>query len=180
MDIEPLDPWLSHRARPSDAVVDTVVLHATGGSTASGAIETLRERGLSYHFIIEPDGHIYKCCPASARASHAGNSYGPHEQANGVSRSQDSGSNFRDGCSVNSYTIGISFVNRDTGTDPYEAAQVDAAAQLVESLKTQFPALKWITTHKIVSPGRKTDPAGFDIDAFGSRVGLRVWRYGAR
>lgn len=159
MDILPLTQWLKHEKRVKPC--DTVVLHATAGGTAAGAIETLRERKLSYHYLIEDqrehDGRIVKCCPSNSVAYHAGVSKGPH------------------GRGVNAYSIGISFVNANTGDDPYSQAQFSACAELVEALKGQFP-LKWLTTHYWISPGRKTDPKGFDVEKMAKVVGLALWK----
>lgn len=178
MTIYPLDPPLAHHLRVASPSL--IVLHATGGSTASGAIDTLREKGFSYHYLIEgpreQDGKVIKCVPASSVAYHAGNSYGPHEEQAHVSSHQDDGSNFVAHCSVNSYSLGVSFVNMDDGVAPYSEAQVDSAAELVKELVAAYPTITAITTHKIVSPGRKTDPTGFDVASFGQRVGLPVWR----
>jgi N-acetyl-anhydromuramyl-L-alanine amidase AmpD len=39
--------------------VDYIVVHSTEGQTASGAIQTISERGLSIHYVIDRDGTIY-------------------------------------------------------------------------------------------------------------------------
>lgn len=159
MDIHPLDKWLAHKARILEC--DTVVLHATAGPTASGAIQTLRQKKLSYHYLLEDqrehDGRIIKCVPSRSVAFHAGESRGPH------------------GRWVNNYSLGISFVNDNLGHDPYSQKQFDACAELIEALKGDFP-LKWLTTHYWISPGRKSDPKGFDIEGMGRRVGLALWK----
>ena len=46
--------WLANRKRTK--ALTTVVLHATGGSSLSGAVSTLIARGLSYHYIIDKVG----------------------------------------------------------------------------------------------------------------------------
>jgi len=184
MDIVALPSWLASRARKSTTVVDTVLLHATAGTSLSGALSALRNGELSYNYLIEDarhghDGRITKSVAASRVAFHAGNSYGPHEEKRGVSRVQDRRKRFVAGCGVNEYTIGVSFVNANDGVDPYSKAQFDAARVLIVALKGQFPGLKWLTTHAIVSPGRKSDPRGFDVDRLASETGLAVWRYGS-
>ena len=174
--VTPVAPWLAHRDRALDPTL--VVLHATAGGNVSGAVETLRDRGLSYHAIVAPDGLIFKGCPLGSVAFHAGNSYGPNEAARGVSRAQNKVKEFtaRPTPCVNGYSVGLAFVNLDDGKDAYDAPQVDALAWFVGEVRKQFPGIKWITTHAIVSPGRKIDPLGFDLDAFAKRVGLPVWR----
>jgi len=63
--------------------VDTIVIHTTEGSTASGAIETIANRDLSVHYMIDRNGDIYSSSrppaqfasafvPENQPASHAG------------------------------------------------------------------------------------------------------------
>lgn len=139
---------------------DTVVLHATAGPTFTGAFATLRNRELSYHYIIEDerekDGLVRKLVPYGRVAYHAGASVGPH------------------GKNVNNYSVGISFVNRNDGVDGYSQAQYDAALDLIEELRAVLP-LKYVTTHALISPGRKTDPKNFPLEQLARDCGLEVW-----
>lgn len=155
MQTTPLTPWLPHKARVKPC--DTICLHATAGGSAEGAISTLRKRGLSYHYIVEKNGHIYKCVPSESVAYHAGVSKGPH------------------GTGVNSYSIGISFVNLNDGRDQYTQEQFDACESLVAALRGAFP-IRYLTTHYWVSPGRKTDPKGFDVEKLARKEGLEIWK----
>lgn len=139
----PLPKWLASRSRR--AKVSTIVLHATAGGSLSGAVSTLIQRELSYHYLIDKDGKVVKAVPYTREAFHAGKSFGP------------------EGSGVNRYSIGISFVNRNDGKDPYTQAQVDSCRELVEELAGAIASLRWITTHYAVSPGRKTDPKGFPV-----------------
>jgi N-acetyl-anhydromuramyl-L-alanine amidase AmpD len=152
-----------------------LVLHATAGSDLQGAVDTLRQKGFSYHYIIEKDGTCTKCLPSTNVAYHAGNSYGPLEAESGVSRQQDSASNFVAGCSVNSYSLGVSFVNLNDGQDEITEAQLVTLGDLVEQLKGAFPGFCTVTTHAIVSPGRKTDPITLDLESVANRIGLIPW-----
>ena len=139
---------------------DTVVLHATAGSTFQGALSALKSRELSYHYIIEDeretDGLVRKCVPYGRVAYHAGKSFGPK------------------GSNVNNYSIGVSFVNRNDGVDGYSAAQYKACLGLIEELKKALP-LKHITTHYAISPGRKSDPRNFPIKKMAEDCGLQLW-----
>ncbi len=171
-----LQPWLEHGAERKGT--ELLVLHATAGSSASGAIDTLRERGLSYHYIVAKSGEIIKCAPTSVEAYHAGNSYGPLEEARGLSREQDSEHRFVCDPGVNHYSIGISFVNMNDGVDGYTPEQTESGLWLAARVRDEFPGLKWVSTHAILSPGRKSDPLGYDLDAFASSCGLKPWRYG--
>lgn len=146
-------------SRPRKRPVTTVVLHATAGGTFLGAWSTLKLKGYGYHalFPAERDkdhGWVIKCVPDSRTCAHAGKSVGP------------------DGPSVNAYSLGASLVNMNDGKDPYSDEQYQASIERVASWVMAYPTIKWITTHYWVSPGRKTDPKGFDMSRF--MRGLRV------
>jgi N-acetyl-anhydromuramyl-L-alanine amidase AmpD len=159
VNIKSLGYWLASRARKVPC--DTVVLHATAGSTFTGALSALKSRELSYHYIIEDerenDGLVRKCVPYGRVAYHAGKSFGPR------------------GNNVNNYSVGISFVNRNDGHDGYSKKQYQACLELIYDLKLAIPTLKYITTHAIISPGRKTDPRNFPIEQMAQDCGLHLW-----
>jgi N-acetyl-anhydromuramyl-L-alanine amidase AmpD len=138
--------------------VDTIVLHATAGTSIDGAVTTLYQRGLGYHYLIGKSGKVVKGCAANRVTYHAGESVGPQ------------------GRWVNRYSVGIAFVNLNNGTDPYTSAQEVSVRHLIGQLQGQFPCLKWITSHAIISPGRKTDPRSYDLDRLARHVNLKVWR----
>ena len=175
MSVECIQPWLAHRPRRGATVVDTLVLHASGNDDLQQTVEQLKEKGLSYHYIIDPMGLPHKCVPYSAVAFHAGNSYGPHEATRGTSRQQDAHHNFVEMTSVNEYSIGICLISPDTGTVTYTQEQIDACVWLIKELKTSVPALKYITTHYLVSPGRVSDPTHLDIVRLAKKAGLEIW-----
>lgn len=150
-----LADWLAHRPRVG-ATVQTLVLHATATDTLEDALAALRERGLSYHFLIDRDGEVIQLVPAEACAFHAGESLGPQ------------------GPAANGYSIGVSFVNRNDGVDPITPEQEHAVRSLVASLSESFP-LRWVTTHAAIAPGRKDDPVGYDVGALASDCGLEPW-----
>jgi N-acetyl-anhydromuramyl-L-alanine amidase AmpD len=174
--VTPLSPWLAGHARPIGTKVTLLVLHATAGSDVNGAIETLKLNGLSYHALIAKDGRMFKGLPFSSVAYHAGSSYGPREAERGVSRVQRKDKTFVAGCSVNTYSVGMAFVNRNDGKDPFSAMQTKNGIWLAGQVAIMYPELKWVTSHAIVSPGRKSDPLGYDLDAFAREAGLEVWR----
>ena len=117
-----------------------IIVHATAGASGQSSVEWLSRGSLGYAFIIERDGSVITCIPKELVAYHAGKSIG------------------WDGPNCNSYTIGIAFANMDNGRDPITKAQLDTLAELVADLKRKVPSLKYISTHKWVSPGRKVDP----------------------
>lgn len=152
--IEVLKMQLVSRARR--AAVTTIVLHATAGESASGAISWLRKIGLSYHYVIAKDGTVFKCVPYGREAFHAGVSNGPT------------------GANVNRYSIGISFANRNDGIDPYTEEQIRQCDLLIADLKNAIPGLAYLTTHYAIAPKRKTDPKGFPCSRVNS-AGLQMW-----
>ena len=48
------------------------MLHTTGGGSVLGAVETLKARGLSYNYIIDPLGIVYELVNYKNCAWHAG------------------------------------------------------------------------------------------------------------
>lgn len=155
--------WFAHRPRPRGMRPDTVVLHATAGATLAGAIETLRERGLGYHYLIDKNGDVWKGAPTLRLVGHAGDSVGPH------------------GPRVNGYSIGVSWVNLNDGEDPLTPAQMESAIALLRELRDGLPDLKWLTTHYAITVRtdgsyRKSDPRGVDVVALASATRLQAWK----
>ncbi len=194
MEIRLIRPELKSSPRPAGVDLDTIVLHSTAGrerpdNSVANAVSTLRSKGYAYHYLIARDGTIYKGCASMRMCSHAGSSYGPQEQAAGVSMKQYpyNSSNvskkrvhhFEAGCSVNRYSIGISFVNMNDGSESYTDAQIEACQTLITVLAGSLPTIRYVTTHYEVSPKRKSDPfgPGFDLDAMGAKVDLEVWKF---
>lgn len=54
--------------------IDYIVIHCTEGSSAVSATSTLRERGLSIHYLIERNGNLIKYYSEQLLAQHAGHS----------------------------------------------------------------------------------------------------------
>lgn len=156
MDVLKLPVWLASRPRRAD--VTTVVLHATAGGSLAGALSALRQRELSYHYLIAKDGTITKAVAYTREAYHAGKSFGPGGQH------------------VNRYSIGVAFVNRNDGIDAYTPAQLLSAEGLLVDLRRSIPTLRWLTCHYSISPGRKSDPRGFPALALAHTTRLEGWK----
>lgn len=133
--------------RPDNAIVDTVVIHATVIPTLEKtALAFYRESSkVSAHFTIGRDGSIVQSVSTFMRAWHAG-------------KSRD----WRGHDNLNDFSVGIELVNLDDGKDPYPDKQIEALKALIRVLKRRFP-LTQITSHQYVALpfGRKNDPAGF-------------------
>jgi N-acetylmuramoyl-L-alanine amidase len=149
-------PSPNHGARPSGVAVDCIVLHADGGASDGGTISWIGSpaSGVSYHYLIGRDGTAYQFVDDDRRAWHAG-----------VSQ-------FAGRANCNDFSVGVAFANNQQG-ERFTPQQIAQGASLVVDLcRTYGIPLKRITTHAVVSPGRKTDPGPlFDLEAFIARVG---------
>jgi AmpD protein len=139
--------------RPAGTVINTIVLHADSAPKVAGSIEWLRDPAsrVSYHVLLGRLGDCYQFVPFDKKAWHAGKS---------VFEGEDD---------VNRFSIGVSFGNRNDGKEPYTEAQYQKGAELIRELMVLFPSITKdrITTHAIISPGRKTDPGPkFDLPYF--------------
>lgn len=130
-----------------------IVLHATAGSSYQSAKSAYLMRLVSAHFTVEKSGKVWQNVPLERCAYHAGAS-----TWDGVDW-------------LNWHSIGIEMVNLNrpvndrltSRPDPYPAQQVAAVKALVLGLAERFD-IGWqgILTHAMISPGRKSDPTGFD------------------
>lgn len=144
-------------------MVNTLVFHGTASKKASGiqVIENwLRKITVmaSYHYLIDRDGTVFKAVAAGRKAWHAGISKGPS------------------GWGVNNYSIGIAFVTDEK--EPITREQMASAVKLTAALSAANPALEFVTRHKDIAPGRKSDPAQLtlrQISEIERAGGLRHW-----
>lgn len=144
-----------------------IVLHATAGTTLAGALSTLYEAKLGYHYLIDRQGVIFKGAATQHVVAHAGTSIGPLGEG------------------ANSYSIGISFVNKNDGIDEYTSAQYASAQWLIDELCRANPSIAWITTHRAISlrarnrrTGKisgKTDPRAFKTRKLNLPDGVNWW-----
>lgn len=174
MSVVPLNPWLAHRPRRGNTVVDTAVIHSCEGESVESLVQQLRAQDHSYHYIIDENGTIYKGVPFSATAFHCGNSYGPHEAQRGISAERDAAGSYVEHPCVNEYSLGLCFVlPNDEGS--YTAEQLKACTTLLTDLKTPLPKLKYLTGHAQVSPGKFHDPVNLDLNELAKACGLEFW-----
>jgi AmpD protein len=100
---------------------------------------------VSAHAVIARDGGVTQYVKFQDRAWHAGKSCFEEREA------------------CNDFSIGIELEGSDE--QPYEPAQYQALARLVQALCKAYPGLsaQRIVGHSEIAPGRKTDPgAAFD------------------
>lgn len=139
--------------------VRCVVIHATAGELG-GALSWLTNvtSRVSADFVIDRSGRIWQINP-DMRAWftwHAGMSQWRGLAVQG---------------SLNPVSVGVELVNRNDGRDPYPEAQLRSAILLTALLCHGFDIpVAHVCGHYECSPGRKTDPAGLDMDWFRNRV----------
>lgn len=149
-------PMATHhgKSRPG-SLVDLLVIHTTAGGDALGTIHWMngQEKQISYHYVIAHDGMIYKMCPVTTVAYHAGDSAFPANFAKAPHQ----------GTSVNARSVGISFANMNNG-EPLTEAQLDSGLWLCGAfcrgtVATVDPiSVDHIVGHSEVAPLRKSDP----------------------
>lgn len=149
-------PTPHYNARPGGTLIDLIVIHADAGKTDAGTIGWIGNptSKVSYHYLIGRDGRVYQFVADDMRAWHAGVSV------------------FNGEANCNDYSIGVSFCN-DMAGELYPTGQVDAGVALVSVLcgRHSIPVDR-ITTHAVISPGRKHDPGSlFPLTPFLARVG---------
>ena len=141
--------------------VRMVVMHATAGThpgdfnwlRRGGGVVDGKDRPVSVHYYIDKRGDITQMVEDADTAWHVG-------------RSEWTVDGRRvDGC--NPISIGIELENRNTGRDPYPQVQYDAALALTRDLVARYAIpRRQLARHLDISPGRKTDPAGFEWARF--------------
>lgn len=157
-----------------------IIIHYTGGGSVSGAIRTLRRRGLSYHFIVDRQGEVHQGGALNRKAFHAGlsnwkglenmnnHSIGIsaanwgwlNKQVNGQYGRVDANNNplttffDRDEVKLAPHFGGIS----RRGWELYPEKQVEKIKALCALLVKTYPTIKDVIGHDDISPGRKFDP----------------------
>jgi N-acetyl-anhydromuramyl-L-alanine amidase AmpD len=107
---------------PRSGPVDMITIHHTAGNLVGDMRTFLFEGTVSVHYLVGPDGAIYKLVEDSKSAAHAGVSF--WQGVNGL----------------NSRSIGIE-ISHKTGAE-YPPAQIDAVVGLVQRLAAAFPNIK--------------------------------------
>jgi len=139
--------------------ISAIVMHATANGSLQGVINWFNRQDaqVSAHYTIGKDGAIAQHVRDEHRAWHAGKS------------------EWQGRPDLNSWSIGIELVNWNNGQDPFPEAQHQSAVNLVAYLSSEYhiePEL--IVAHYDVSPNRKTDPRGYDMDRLRREVGARL------
>ncbi len=155
--------------RPAGAEIDLVVLHSISlppGEYRGEAIErlftnrldagahpffeTIAALRVSAHFLVRRDGGLLQFVSCDERAWHAG------------------ASSWRGRADCNDFSIGIELEGLEG--DDFENAQYERLAATLSSIAARY-AVRAVTSHSHIAPGRKNDPgAGFDWGALARRA----------
>jgi N-acetylmuramoyl-L-alanine amidase len=144
-----------------------IVWHCSAGTSLEGALSWLNRRSAgihkaSYHYLIDQEGLVVRMLPPDIVAYHAGRSAWPVGPA-GVMPGQ----------SVNGRSIGICFINDNSGLTRLTQEQLEAGLELNDELVARFGHHFQHAGHREVAPGRKTDPHPALLDLAKWRLGLQ-------
>jgi LysM repeat protein len=145
-------PWIpspNFNERPDPDNITTIVVHATANSTLVGVISWFQNHTayVSAHYVIAKDGKMVQMVKDEDRAWHAGKS------------------EWRGVPNVNDYGLGIELVNLNDGQDPYPEAQYQSLVKLCQALAHKYNiSIEDIVGHYQISPGRKSDPRGLNLN----------------
>jgi N-acetyl-anhydromuramyl-L-alanine amidase AmpD len=117
-----------------------IILHHTAGSYAGSVSWCLNPQSqVSYHCIVNTNGDRAELAKDTQRAWHAGQS------------------SFKGQTDCNSFMLGIA-VSGDTNKRELTKEELESVAQwCIDKMKLHKFGIDDITSHRIVSPGRKND-----------------------
>ena len=139
----------NHGARRAGCAPDMVLMHYTGMSDATAALDRLCDptpsdgHPVSAHYLVFEDGGILQCVPEARRAWHAGVA------------------SWRGDVDVNSRSIGIEIANpgHDLDYRDFPDEQIAAVIALCADIVRRWPIPPdQILGHADVAPARKRDP----------------------
>jgi N-acetylmuramoyl-L-alanine amidase len=166
-----VNPKLSMIQGPASAAVEArkqpiaiLVLHHTASSLPS-ALDSLQGRNKAHmvgvHYLVsdeQPKARIFRMCPDSLAAFHAGKSaWGKYE-------------------SLNQSSVGIEIVNYDGNVHPYPKPQVEAVLALAQHLvATHHISPENVVAHSDIAVGRKVDPGALFPWEYFAANGVGAW-----
>lgn len=152
-------PNVSERptARHPSPVIDTVILHATGGNDLDHALEILTnpDRQVSSHYLIDREGNIIQLVDERMKAWHAGTSYwaGYEPSATDLARDQR--------FDINPRSIGVELLSDGHSYTEPEYVGLEMLLADIMARRPQVVAERVLGHHEVAFPiGRKWDPHG--------------------
>jgi hypothetical protein len=133
-----LDQPLPSGQTRSLTTLRTVVLHHTARNSVGASVATLRERGLSYHYLIAPDGQLIVGVPLHKTALHA--------------------------AGANRGSVGIAMVGADMQDWSPSEAQMTTVKRLLGTLVRNHPGMRYLIGHGDVRDTNHGEPFGIDFD----------------
>lgn len=140
----------TRRYHPVDGV-RAIVVHATAGSSSSGAISVIQAGKASFHWLVPAENEpqhehfVWSAIPEELAAWHVRNS-ASHPKVWG-------GRNL-----VNHYSIGIEVVNAQKPNDEFSEWQLRATAEVIRYCWSKYPNLRQVVSHARLDPDRRSDP----------------------
>jgi N-acetylmuramoyl-L-alanine amidase len=131
--------------------VNTVVIHATAGSSSSGAASVIFAGKASFHWLVPDENEpqhgqfVWATCHETRAAFHVRKDKS-HPKINGGQRD------------VNRFSLGIEVVNAQIPSDTFSDWQIEATAGIVRYAWAKYPNLKHVCSHAMLDPDRRTDP----------------------
>lgn len=167
--LKPQHTWLASpnfHQRPIGMDIDTIVWHHTGGAFKA-SLDWLRNpnSGASTGYLVAKTGDVCQLVSDSNAAWHAGYSRMPDGREN-----------------VNNFSIGIELENLGNGRDAYPVPQINSLVDLLKWLVYRYDIKRsghvshelirslWNLHHPNNQAGKKSDPAGLDIQRVLDRV----------
>jgi N-acetylmuramoyl-L-alanine amidase len=132
------DLALQHVGQPSTPRM--IAIHYTVTDDLRAAVNALNGAGLSYHFLIEPDGRVHQTRRPDRHAAHAGRSN--WKQSAGVGN----------GSSLNRDAVSISFINRGFFAKGVNGFFFDQNAH-GNQIGGSYPAAEVTRTTSVYDPG---------------------------
>lgn len=158
----------SNRLYHSVNGIEGVVIHATAGGSTSGALTWWKGTPpngarASAHWIVPDEDesahgkNVLAVIYESLAAWHVRNS-----ASHGLIGNKDR---------INHWSLGIEIVNRQNDADTFSNWQYEITALLVRYCWAKYPNMKWVFSHALVDPGRRSDPGDeFDWARFENLV----------
>ena len=137
----------------SPIVPKGIIFHHSAGSYSGSVSWCLNPTSkVSYHCMVDLNGNRTVLAKSTQRAWHAGKS------------------RFKGLNDCNSFMLGIS-VSGNTNERDLTQAEIDSVAEwCVKEMRKYKIGLDWLTTHAIVSPGRKFDVSPEALDQIIERI----------